>query len=142
MFFAVSEEAESRVLQMPAVKRQPDLFSRGLTEALATIGEGDSQAELRLFQVPILKFNFEALWLSYEGEGQDMLIPLHTVGRLAQYKPVRVGEALDALREAARPLANMDDGRMRLLRKDAYSKASTVKNKGGKGPLLLRTRLK
>ena len=140
MFFDVSEEAEPRVLQMSAAKRQPDLFSRGLTEALATIGEGDLQAELRLFQVPAL--NFEVLWLSYEGEGQDMLIPLHTVGRLAQYKPVPLSETLDALREAARPLANMDDGRVRLLRKDAYSKASTVKNKGGKGPLLLRTRLK
>ena len=98
MFFDVSEEAEPRVLQMSAAKRQPDLFSRGLTEALATIGEGDLQAELRLFQVPAL--NFEVLWLSYEGEGQDMLIPLHIVGRLAQYKPVPLSEALDALREA------------------------------------------
>jgi hypothetical protein len=106
-FFDVSEEAEPRVLQMSAAKRQLDLFSRGLTEALATIGEGDPQAELRLFQVPAL--NFEALWLSYEDEGQDMLIPLHTVGRLAQYNPVPLSEALDALREAARPLANMDD---------------------------------
>ena len=84
------------VLQMSAANRQPDLFSRGLTKALAT-AKG-IHAELRLFQVPIL--NFEALWLSYEGEGQDMLIPLHIVGRLAQYKPVPLSEALDALREA------------------------------------------
>ena len=91
MFFDISEEAEPRVLQMSAAKRQPDLFSRGLTEALATIGEGDSQARLRLFQVPAL--NIEALWLSYEGEGQDMLIPLHTVGRLAQYNPAPLSEA-------------------------------------------------
>ncbi|PTR16469.1 papain like cysteine protease AvrRpt2 [Nitrosospira sp. Nsp2] len=106
-FYDVTEEAEPRVLQMSAAKRRLDLFSRGLSEVLATIGKGDQEAELRVFQVPGL--NFEALWISYEGEGQDVLIPLHTVGRLAQYKPVFWNEALDALREAARPLADMDD---------------------------------
>ena len=36
-----------------------------------------------------------------------MLIPLHTVGQLPQFRPVPLQEALGALREAARPLMNM-----------------------------------
>jgi hypothetical protein len=106
-FYDVTEEAEPRILQMSAPKGQLDLFTRGLTEVLATIGEADQQVELRVFQVPAL--NFEALWISYEDEGRDLLIPLHTVGRLPQHRPVPLSEALDGLREAARPLANMDD---------------------------------
>jgi hypothetical protein len=106
-FYDVTEEAEPRILQMSAAKGQLDLFTRGLTEVLATIGEADQQAELRVFQVPAL--NFEALWISYEDEGKDLLVPLHTVGRLPQHRPVRLSEALEVLREAARPLANMDD---------------------------------
>jgi hypothetical protein len=106
-FYDVTEEAEPRVLQMSAAQPQLDLFTRGLNEVLAIVGEGEQQAELRVFRVPAL--NFEALWLSYEDESRDVLVPLHTVGRLPQNKPVPMKEALEALREAARPLANMDD---------------------------------
>ena len=38
-----------------------------------------------------------------------MLIPLHTVGQLPQFRPIPLQDALSALREAARPLVNMDD---------------------------------
>ena len=38
-FYDVTEEAEPRILQMSAAKGQLDLFTRGLTEVLATIGE-------------------------------------------------------------------------------------------------------
>jgi Papain-like cysteine protease AvrRpt2 len=106
-FYDVTEGVEPRVLQMSAAQPQLDLFARGLNEVLAIEGEGEQQAELRVFRVPAL--NFEALWLSYEDEGRDMLVPLHTVGRLPQNKPVSMKDALEALREAARPLANMDD---------------------------------
>jgi hypothetical protein len=106
-FYDVTEEAEPRVLQMSAAQRQLDLYARGLTEVLTMVGEGEQQAELRVFRVPAL--NFEALWVHYEGEGRDVLVPLHAVGRLAQDRPVPMKEALEALREAGRPLANMDD---------------------------------
>lgn len=106
-FFDVSEEGEPRVLQMSAAKDQLDIYARGLAEILRISGEEGQEVELRLFRVPAL--NFEALWLNYEGEGKDILFPIHTVGRLAQYKAVPLNEALDALREAAKPLVNMDD---------------------------------
>ncbi|MBN9126868.1 MAG: hypothetical protein J0I90_04675 [Nitrosospira sp.] len=64
-----------------------------------------------MLRVPAL--NFEALWISYEGKSddkpKDMLVPLRTVGSLVPDKPVPLREALPALKEAARPLANMDD---------------------------------
>jgi Papain-like cysteine protease AvrRpt2 len=106
-FFDVTEEQQPRVLQMSAAKEQLDVFARGVTEMLATVDQNDREGELRLFRVPAL--NFEALWINYEGEPGDMLVPLRTLGKLAQYKAVPLQDALGALREAARPLANMDD---------------------------------
>lgn len=106
-FFDVSEEQAPRLLQMSASKDQLERFARGLTEVLTTIDQNDREAELRLFRVPAL--NFEALWIKYEGDGKDILVPLHTTGRLVQHKAVPLQDALGVLREAARPLANMDD---------------------------------
>jgi len=106
-FFDVSEEDEPRVLRMSAAKDQLDIYARGLKEILRISDEGGQEVELRLFRMPAL--NFEALWLNYEGEGKDVLVPIRTVGRLAQYKAVPLNEALDALRDAAKPLVNMDD---------------------------------
>jgi hypothetical protein len=57
--------------------------------------------------VPAL--NFEALWINYENEPGDMVVPLRYLGKLAQYKAVPLQDALGALLEAARPLANVDD---------------------------------
>ncbi|WP_146063208.1 hypothetical protein [Nitrosospira multiformis] len=76
-------------------------------EVLEAVGEAEEEAELRVFRVPAL--NFEALWISYGDEGRDLLVPLHAVGRLVQNEPVPMRDALEALREAAWPLANMDD---------------------------------
>lgn len=106
-FFDVSEEEQPRLLQMSASKNHLEPFARGLAEALTTVEQIDQECELRLFRVPAL--NFEALWINYEGETKDVLVPLRAVGRLTPYKTVPLVEAFDALREAARPLAQMDD---------------------------------
>ncbi len=107
-FFDVSETEDARVMQMSASPNQLETLWRGVAEALS-LGERSSQeAELRLFRVPAV--NFEAVWLNYEGDERDVLVPLRTVGRLIAHRPVHLPEALEALREAARPLANMDDG--------------------------------
>jgi hypothetical protein len=60
-----------------------------------------------MLRIPAL--NFEALWLNYEGETKDLLVPLIPIGQLPALKGVLLDEALEALREAARPLTNMDD---------------------------------
>lgn len=110
-FFDVTEDEQPRLLQMSAAREPLELFTRGLAEVLEALGRNDPEAELRLLRVPAL--NFEALWISYEGKPddkpEDMLVPLRTVGSLVPDKPVPLREALPALREAARPLANMDD---------------------------------
>jgi hypothetical protein len=110
-FFDVTEEEQPRLLQMSTAKEPLELFTRGLDEVLGALDRNDPEAELRLLRVPAL--NFEALWISYEGEPghkpEDMLVPLRAVGSLVPDKPVPLREALPALREAARPLANMDD---------------------------------
>ncbi|ARO87476.1 hypothetical protein EBAPG3_006660 [Nitrosospira lacus] len=106
-FFDVSEGEEPRLLQMSASKDHLERFARGLVEVLAAIGRDEREAELRLLRVPAL--NFEALWIKYEDGGKDILVPLRTVGQLVQHQSVALQDALGALREAARPLANMDD---------------------------------
>lgn len=106
-FFDVSEDEKPRLLQMSASKNHLEPFARGLAKALSTVEESDQECELRLFRVPAL--NFEALWIHYEDETKDKLVPLRGVGRLTPYEAVPLDKAFDALREAARPLSQMDD---------------------------------
>ncbi len=106
-FFDISEDQDARLLQMSAAKSHLEAFSRGLSVAL-TVPKADQACELRLFRAPAL--NFEALWISCDGASEhDVLIPLRSVGQLALHRPVALADALAQLREAARPLANMDD---------------------------------
>ena len=100
-FFDVTEDEQPRLLQMSASKNHLEPFGRGLTKALAMVEETDQEVELRLFRVPAL--NFEAVWLHYEDEARDTLLPLRGVGRLAPNEAVPFERAMDALREAARP---------------------------------------
>jgi hypothetical protein len=112
-FFDVTDDEQPQVQQMSASKKHLEPFTRGLEEALSTVERSDQECELRLFRVPAL--NFEALWISYEngndseGQATDSLVPLHGVGRLTPYQTVSFDRAMDALREAARSLAEMDD---------------------------------
>ncbi|WP_434113807.1 papain-like cysteine protease family protein [Methylocaldum sp. GT1TLB] len=106
-FFDVSEEEQPRLLQMSASKNHLEPFARGMAEALATVKQIGEECELRMFRVPAL--NFEALWINCEDETKDVLVPLRAVGRLASCKAVPLDDAFDALREAARPLAQMDE---------------------------------
>jgi len=106
-YFDVSEEEQPRVLQMSASESHLKQFARGLEQALKMVEQTDQKAELKLLQMPAL--NFEALWINYEGDTKDVLVPLLTVGRLTAYKAVSLDEAFEALREAAHPLADMDD---------------------------------
>lgn len=106
-FFDLSEEAEPRVIQMSSSASHIQQFSKGLEHALSVVKKHDQEAELRLFRVPAL--NFEAIWINYEGESSDMLVPLRSFGKLAAHKAIPMNEALDLLREAARPLMHMDD---------------------------------
>jgi hypothetical protein len=106
-FFDISEDDDARLLQMSAAKNHLEAFSRALSVALTQVKE-DQACELRLFRAQAL--NFEALWIACDGEGaRDVLVPLRSVGRLTPHQPVPLADALAMLREAARPLANMDD---------------------------------
>jgi hypothetical protein len=105
-FFDVSETAQPRVVQMSASRLHLEPFTRALDVVLARPEQPEREAELRLYRVPAL--NFEALWLSYDDDAEDVLVPLRPAGRLEPYRPVRISEALEALREAARPLAQAD----------------------------------
>ncbi|CAE6715270.1 papain-like cysteine protease family protein [Candidatus Nitrotoga fabula] len=106
-FFDVTEEDEPRLLQMSMSKNHLEPFVRGLAQALSTAEKSNQECELRLLRVPAL--NFEALWLSFEGEAKDVLVPLRAVGRLTPHKIIHLDEAYDTLREAARALPKMDD---------------------------------
>ena len=106
-FFDVSEDEKPRLLQMSASKNHLEPFGRALAKALTTVKETDPECELRLFRVPAL--NFEALWIHYEDGTKDFVIPLHGVGSLSTIEVVSLEKTLDALREAARPLSQMDD---------------------------------
>jgi hypothetical protein len=106
-FFDVTEEDDPRVMQMSSSARQLEIFERGLAEALAIAERSAQELEVRLLRVPAL--NFEGLWIVAEGDAADQVVPLRAVGELQPNRPVSLDEALAALREAAHPLAQMDD---------------------------------
>jgi hypothetical protein len=106
-FFDVDESAEGNVRQMSRASAHLEPFTRALEAAIPLAENSVRDTELRLFRVPAL--NFEAVWVSHEGGAEDLLLPLTEVGRLTVGSEYRYEEALRALREAARPLADMDD---------------------------------
>jgi Papain-like cysteine protease AvrRpt2 len=106
-FFDVTEGEDPRVLQMSASKVQLEQLARGLGQAVAAAGGNEQEYELRLLRVPAL--NFEAFWLNYGTEAKDLLVPIRAAGTLTPGKTVSLAEALEALREVARTLAEMDD---------------------------------
>jgi hypothetical protein len=92
---------------MSASPQHLEAFKRGLVEALSLGERSPRDVELRLLRVPAL--NFEGLWLAGESEERDEIVPLRAVGRLEPNRPVPLSEALNALKDAARPLSQMDD---------------------------------
>ncbi|SIO43845.1 Papain-like cysteine protease AvrRpt2 [Rhodovulum sp. ES.010] len=105
-FFDLSEDDEPRVLQMSASAAYLDSYRRALARALAVVDE-KKEAEIRTLRVPAL--NFEALWLSYGSEKADQIVPMREAAGLAVDEPVSYAKAMEALREAAKPLADMDE---------------------------------
>jgi hypothetical protein len=108
-FFDVTDDDDPRVVQMSAASHQLEVFARGMDRALSLAERSTEDVEVRLLRVPAL--NFEGLWLTGDASGErgDQIVPLRNVGRLYVNQPVPLNEAMDALREAARPLAQMDD---------------------------------
>ena len=68
--------------------------------------DGDESADTRLLRVPAL--NFEALWVD-TGKGESVIVPLLAVAGLEIGQSYPLDAALETLREAARPLVDMDD---------------------------------
>ena len=106
-YYDVDDDQQGTIRQMSASPTHLEPFTHALEGAVAQAESREEGCELRLYRVPAL--NFEALWLSYEGGKGDQLVPLTAVGPLPTGEPVGYAEALTALREAARPLADMDD---------------------------------
>jgi hypothetical protein len=106
-FFDVDEGREGQIRQMSAAQAHLKPLARALERAVQLAERSERECELRLYRVPAL--NFEALWLSYEGGEGDYLVPLTAVGPLPPGEPVPFAAAVQALREAGRPLLDMDD---------------------------------
>jgi hypothetical protein len=105
-YFDLSDEEKPRLLQMSSSAHYLESYSRALSQALAAVDE-EKEAELRTLRVPAL--NFEALWLSYDTEEDDVIIPMRPAEGLTLNEPVPYAKAMDALREAAKSLGDMDD---------------------------------
>ena len=106
-FYDVTDDDDPRVLQMSASAQHLEPLARALSQAITLAEKRAEETEVRLLRVPAL--NFEGLWLAGDKEEGDQIVPLRPVGRLAVNQPVPLREALAALREAARPLQQMDD---------------------------------
>lgn len=106
-FFDVDESAEGSVRQMSTASAHLQPLTQALEAAIPLAESADSDTELRILRVPAL--NFEAVWVSHNGEDEDLVLPLTEVGDLIIGSEYSYEEALNALREAASPLRDMDD---------------------------------
>lgn len=107
-FYDVEEGADGRIRQMSTSAAHLEPFARALDTAVRVSEEQQQDSELRLYRVPAL--NFEALWLHYEDPSGDRIVPITTLGPVPAGEAVPFGEAVSALRQAARPLVQqMDD---------------------------------
>lgn len=104
-FFDVSDTVEPEVLQMSTSGNHFAAFEHALTKILSDAKQNERDAELRLFRIPAL--NFEALWV-HGNDRADVIVPITGLGPIPQYEVTPFDQALDVLREAARPLAEMD----------------------------------
>jgi hypothetical protein len=106
-FYDVDEGEDGRIRHMSTSPQHLEPFARALDTAIRVSEEQQGDCELRLYRVPAL--NFEALWLHYDDSGRDRLVPITGLGPVPAGEPVPFGQAVGALREAARPLMQMDD---------------------------------
>lgn len=102
-----TKERTAEFIQMSASAQHLEPFTQALDTAVRVSEEQEQEAELRLYRVPAL--NFEALWLHYEDPGRDQIVPITGLGPIPPGVAAPFGEAVGALREAARPLTQMDD---------------------------------
>jgi Papain-like cysteine protease AvrRpt2 len=109
-FFDVDESGEGSVRAVSKSPAHLDAFTAAVAAAERLLpqdgDEQDENAETRLLRVPAL--NFEALWV-LSGSGESLILPLLGVGALEPGQAYPFDAALELLREAAEPLADMDD---------------------------------
>jgi hypothetical protein len=105
-FYDVDDAGEGRVRAASSAGARLDAFSSAVSSTARLVAEGGKGTETRILQVPAL--NFEALWVLDE-DGRSMVVPLLGVGDLQPGRTYALDEAIESLREAAKPLANMDD---------------------------------
>lgn len=106
-FFDVDESGEGAVRAVSNSRVHLDAFASAVDAAKRLVSEDRSEsADARLLRVPAL--NFEGLWV-VDGRGESFVLPLLGVGGLEPGRSYALEDALARLREAARPLAGMDD---------------------------------
>lgn len=106
-FFDVDDAEDGEVRAVSKSPAHLEAFSSAVSAAERILpAERDDEAETRLLRVPAL--NFEGLWV-VSGRGEALVVPLIGVGDLEAGRAYPLDEALAMLREAARPLADMDD---------------------------------
>lgn len=106
-FYDVVEGPQPRLINRSGAKHLIDQMMKGTEKAIATLGDSANPAEIRQLRFPAM--NFEAVWLHFEDEQSDKLIQTSNFGPLPPQQPIGFSEGMVLLREAARPLANMDD---------------------------------
>ena len=80
---------------------------KGTEAAIGSLKDEANPTEIRQLRFPAL--NFEAIWLHFPEKGEDKLIQTSNFGPLKLFEPVDFSEGMNLLREAARPLASMED---------------------------------
>ena len=106
-FYDVVEGEQPRLINRSEAKPTISQMMKGTEAAIGSLKDEANPAELRQLRFPAL--NFEAIWLHFPENGEDKLIQTSTFGPLKLFEPVDFSEGMNLLREAARPLASMED---------------------------------
>lgn len=105
-FFDVDDSERGTVRSASRSEARLNAFTAAIDSAARLVAAGGEGTTTRILQIPAL--NFEALWV-VPREGESVLAPTLGAAGLEPGQTYPIEEALAALREAAQPLANMDD---------------------------------
>jgi hypothetical protein len=104
-FFDVDDAGEGAVRSASRSVPRLEAFAAAIGSAARLVADAE-ETETRILQVPAV--NFEALWV-VPRTGGSVLVPTLGAGGLEPGRAYPLEKTLAALREAARPLADMDD---------------------------------
>ncbi|MEX2551826.1 MAG: hypothetical protein WD627_02325 [Actinomycetota bacterium] len=107
LFDLTTDQDDPQIRQVAGKNPFLGSLARGFQQAAEVAEDQESDAELRVLQIPGLYL--DAVWLHYDNEELDVAIPVRDVEGVTAFQPIGLRELLHRVAEPARMGMQMDD---------------------------------